>query len=910
MPRKIKWDKVDQQRYKDITEAKISQLLEYMDDDLPAEVIITRINQIVTSSAEECSPPVKPPGKTKTYKWSPILKPLVAEIKGLFWQWKNEGNKQRDPATPVYKKLVEAKRELRRTQKQIMAEDRQARHKQIMEASENDNSLLYQLIRRQRNDGQSKGVVVKFKFDPDHTNSQVENWATYFKDLATPKDLPSFDKTHKNHMDIKQILLQTLSPCQPALIVQPSTINKHIRTLKNNKAADPYGVAAEHLKLAHPCINTAITSAVNQIFDQQKIPDVAKLGIITPVLKKKKPSDNPDNYRRITVNSIIGKIVDKEVVPKTREAVKSNRHQFGFKKNVSCNNASVLITEATMEAKDTKTPIYISYMDTSKAFDMVDHSALLGALHQQGVTGPLWRLYDNAYTDIRSSVKWEGSVSSDITEGQGIRQGAETSADAFNCKSDPMLDRFEDHPDCFKIGTTNVGSIMVADDLALASRSPHGLQSLVSVAEQDASTKQYVFSESKTKVQACNSRKPMSKDISLNQATVSQSDEETHLGIHRRADMSNKATLEARIQTSRRTVFALAGAGIYGFNGVSPITSKKLIDIFIMPRLTYGLETLVIKSRELDPMEVYFRELLRHTQGLPPSCANAACYLLIGALPVEAHIHIKALTLFGSIMRREESLEYEVVERQLAVKDSSSHSWAIHIKHLLDQYNLPRALDMLYSSTTKAEWKRCINAHVIPYWMDLLYEEARTKSTLSFLHLEQCTYNTPHHIWAATTSDPLQVHKACIHAQMLIQRYGISSSHTAKNKSDQCPCCKTEQETMLHFILKCKALADTRSTYLPPIIAILKDNDISLSHPTLLQAIMDPSLLTANADTVEQLITNSRKLCFHLHRRRVAITSQPDDDKPKNLSASKILRQRSILTYREPTVTTVARVRP
>ena len=50
-----------------------------------------------------------------------------------------------------------------------------------------------------------------------------------------------------------------------------------------------------------------------------------------------------------------------------------------------------------------------------------------------------------------------------------------------------------------------------------------------------------------------------------------------------------------------RTVIALVGAGIYGFNGVSPITSKKIIDIFVMPRLTYGLETLVITKKRAGP---------------------------------------------------------------------------------------------------------------------------------------------------------------------------------------------------------------------------------------------------------------------------------------------------------------------
>ena len=153
------------------------------------------------------------------------------------------------------------------------------------------------------------------------------------------------------------------------------------------------------------------------------------------------------------------------------------------------------------------------------------------------------------------------------------------------------------------------------------------------------------------------------------------SSEETHLGIQRCANLSYQPTITARIKVARRTVYSLMGAGLYGLNGVNPTVSKHLVDIYVLPRMTYGLEALTVTSKDLQPMEVYYRELLRMIQHLPPSTANPACYLLIGAMPVEAMVHIKTLTLFGSIMRDTESLEFQVLERQLAVKmDNSGQS--------------------------------------------------------------------------------------------------------------------------------------------------------------------------------------------------------------------------------------------
>jgi hypothetical protein len=130
------------------------------------------------------------------------------------------------------------------------------------------------------------------------------------------------------------------------------------------------------------------------------------------------------------------------------------------------------------------------------------------------------------------------------------------------------------------------------------------------------------------------------------------------------------------------------GAGLHGLNGLNPATSMHLISIFILPRLLYGLECLVISSQDIKPLEIYFRGLLQRIQHLPDSTTNAACYLLLGAIPFEAHLHIKTLALLGSIMQRSGLLEHQLCVRQLAIKGSTSSRWFIHAKKLLEMYDL------------------------------------------------------------------------------------------------------------------------------------------------------------------------------------------------------------------------------
>ena len=48
-----------------------------------------------------------------------------------------------------------------------------------------------------------------------------------------------------------------------------------------------------------------------------------------------------------------------------------------------------------------------------------------------------------------------------------------------------------------------------------------------------------------------------------------------------------------------------------GLNGVCPVTSKKIIDIFIIPYVMYGLACLPLTSEQQQPMERYYKEPLK-----------------------------------------------------------------------------------------------------------------------------------------------------------------------------------------------------------------------------------------------------------------------------------------------------------
>ena len=86
--------------------------------------------------------------------------------------------------------------------------------------------------------------------------------------------------------------------------------------------------------------------------------------------KKGKSQKLLNNYRRITITSIIGKVIELHMLSHSRPILDpiQSPHQFGFSKGCSPIYAALLLTEIMAEASDLNQHLYITLLDTSKAF--------------------------------------------------------------------------------------------------------------------------------------------------------------------------------------------------------------------------------------------------------------------------------------------------------------------------------------------------------------------------------------------------------------------------------------------------------------------------------------------------------------------------------------------------------------
>lgn len=220
------------------------------------------------------------------------------------------------------------------------------------------------------------------------------------------------------------------------------------------------------------------------------------------------------------------------------------------------------------------------------------------------------------------------------------------------------------------------------------------------------------------------------------------------------------------------------GAGMYGLNDLNPMTSIHIWEIYTTPVLLHSLEVLILKQSEVEKLEDFYRANLRRMQHLPASCANAAAYLLLVALPVEGQIHKRILIFLVNMLHRENSIEREIIERQLAIKAAGSYSWVMIANQMLQKYGLLDAHSLLKNLPSKGVWKTMVTKQVHDHWERKLKEEAAGKKTLSYFSLDSCKIGKPHSAWTRCKSDKSSVYKDTIQAKLLVQRYNLLGGTT------------------------------------------------------------------------------------------------------------------------------------
>ncbi|KAK3086834.1 hypothetical protein FSP39_024241 [Pinctada imbricata] len=358
-------------------------------------------------------------------------------------------------------------------------------------------------------------------------------------------------------------------------------------------------------------------------------------------------------------------------------------------------------------------------------------------------------------------------------------------------------------------------------------------------------------------------------------------DKTTHVGVVRTPDNSPTTAIQENLQKARRTLYSLMSAGLHGENGLDPETCIHLFRTYVIPILTYGLEIYLPSPNDIRPLEMFLKKVLKQILSIPVTTADPASFILSGLVPVEAIIHLRALSLFGNIaLLDDSSIEKRLAYRQLTIHGHTGSSWFSNLAIITTKYELPNPMEILRDPVSKSQWKTVTLRAVYAYWGKRIKQQALTYSSLEYLSVGHYNPGKIHPLLriTETQTQSREVNRLPVKTKLVTGTYSLQSTRAAFNNLDvdpTCLLCKTSTETLEHFILHCTKLQHVRVQILCDIASACGEN-INFSQlctSDQLRIILDvystvDVVHNKNTEYLAEIDRHTRRLCHALHCER------------------------------------------
>jgi hypothetical protein len=191
----------------------------------------------------------------------------------------------------------------------------------------------------------------------------------------------------------------------------------------------------------------------------------------TLLLKEGKDPKDVQNFRPITISSILSRIYWGIIDSKIRRVLRFILRQKRFVCESGCFNNVHILSESLRHSKEGHKTLVAVVLDVSKAFDTVPHQAMVPALRKKGVPTHLMNMVINAYQDVHATIAADGGKAT-VHLRRGVKQCDPESPLLFTAVIEPLLLALEDQPGYTISEDLAVSSLAFVDDLVLLADTP------------------------------------------------------------------------------------------------------------------------------------------------------------------------------------------------------------------------------------------------------------------------------------------------------------------------------------------------------------------------------------------------------------------------------------------------------
>ena len=289
-----------------------------------------------------------------------------------------------------------------------------------------------------------------------------------------------------------------------------------------------------------------ITKLINTIFRTGSYPNEESKSMIITLYKGKGNTSLGENYRGISIISVISKIYATMINHRLTEwrsgdISRQARGQAGFTKSKRTTDHMFLLehvihkyTRGSQATKKNGKRLYTCFVDLAKAFDTINRTQLWGRLEELGIHGTMLNATKSYYANIRECVRTPAGLTDEFESNIGVKQGCPLSPTLFGF----FMDKIETYmklalpTSSIQIWDELVPLLFYADDIVCLASSEAELQNMVNIFSCFCTKYGLTLNVSKTKTMVFGGQGAQTGvNIAYRGQTLTQVDEFRYLGI-------------------------------------------------------------------------------------------------------------------------------------------------------------------------------------------------------------------------------------------------------------------------------------------------------------------------------------------------------------------------------------------
>jgi hypothetical protein len=581
-------------------------------------------------------------------------------------------------------------------------------------------------------------------------------------------------------------------------------ITRAIKSLKNGKSTGPDNIPNEIFKKANPQTTEVYRRLFNNIMAQKYVPGQWQNGKIIRIYKNKGTKGKCSNERGITLASNVGKLYERLINNRARHKIKITDAQAGGQKGRATVDHILLLKEAINTCKTQKKPIYITFLDVTKAYDKAWLDAIMYVMHKEGLNSNLWSIIKQLNENLSAQVQTKYGPTRKIKIKDSIRQGGVLSVLQYASLMDEINK---------KISKTNLGiaipgtdtrlaCLLWMDDVVLLSQTPEEMQELLNITDHVAKKYHIEFGKEKSLNLTIppRGRNPQKINFKLGHLDIEPTGHYKYLGeiINGKNNLEDHLkSIEGKVEAAYQTLIAITEDR--QFRNIKMEAVWKLLETCIIPIITYAGETMKPTKAEMQQLNRILDKIIKRILMVPTTTPREALYIESGLLDIETHIHRNRINMGLRLKGNATDTIKNICET------TTPGSWGDTTKRIEELYNITEE----DKTGTPGEIKGAIRRKIEESFKIKIEASGSEKSKIKYLTQGKQSWTpnrTEEYMNKLNRTEVSTIFKA--RTRMI----DVKNNYKNKYKNLTCRACKNETETQEHILEECKAIHDKKDT--------------------------------------------------------------------------------------------------